>query len=43
MRLWWALMKYWIGDLLDWMFLIDEDDRRHQQRPGIGVVTFSAR
>jgi hypothetical protein len=32
-------MKYWIGDLLDWMFLVDEDDRR---RPGIGVVNLSA-
>ena len=26
-----ALMKYWIGDLLDWMFLVDEDDRRRQR------------
>jgi hypothetical protein len=33
-------MKYWIGDLLDWMFLVDEDDRRH---PGIRALALSAR
>jgi hypothetical protein len=33
-----VLMKHWIGDLLDWMFLVDED-----ARPRIGVVTLSAR